>query len=107
MAAWTKLGATAQLVPMPRIVTARPVRPRVTVGTPDAPTAGPAARAGAADAAARAPPAPPAAAALRNCLRLDPPSHPPRAWSLMVHLPELVGREFRAIHAPTPRAGRA
>src|SRR4051794_19121719 len=61
--AWTKLGSTDQLEPMPRRVTVWPVLPRVIVGTPAvAASAGPA--------AARAGPA--AAATLRKRRRLPP-----------------------------------
>ena len=65
MARWTKLSATAQLVPIPSFVTFTPVLPSVTSGIGD--FAGGAPRAVPAEARAT-----PEAATLRNSRRLSP-----------------------------------
>ena len=64
-AAWTKLGATVQLVPIPRRVTFAPVFPKMIEGTSSAAKSVSGRNAAAAPAAA--------AEVLRNCLRFPPP----------------------------------
>ena len=77
-------------MPMPRMVTFSPVRPRVALGTVDSVGIGPSAMTARAEASA--PTAPLEAAAFKKNRRLDPSGQPPLARSLMAHLSGLSGR---------------